>query len=273
MHHDQSCIMNKDVFNQRFSGITRLYGEQATNIIANAHICVIGIGGVGSWAAEALARTGVGKLTLIDLDDICVTNTNRQVHTLQETIGHSKVAVMAERIRQINPACQVEEVDDFITEETLEEYISTDFSVVIDAIDSVKAKAALIAFCKRRKIPIIVTGGAGGQKDPTQITYGDLSKTYNDPLSAKVRSLLRRKYNFTQNPKRRFSVECVYSSEQLVYPQADGSVCQQKSLQEGSTRLDCASGFGAVTMVTAAFGLTAAARAIEKILKKASLAH
>ncbi|WP_162975714.1 tRNA threonylcarbamoyladenosine dehydratase, partial [Pseudomonas aeruginosa] len=175
---------------QRFGGIGRLYGREGLQRLADSHVAVVGIGGVGSWAAEALARSGVGEISLFDLDDVCVTNTNRQVHAIEGSVGKAKVEVMAARIRAINPACRVHAVADFVTRETMAEYI-VDFDYLIDCIDSVAAKAALIAWCKRRKIPVITTGGAGGQVDPTQIQVADLNKTFNDPLAAKVRSTLR----------------------------------------------------------------------------------
>jgi tRNA A37 threonylcarbamoyladenosine dehydratase len=176
----------------RFGGIERLYGVTGAKHIQQAHFCVIGIGGVGSWVAEALARNGIGQITLIDLDDICITNTNRQIHALADTIGESKVEVMSARIKQINPECIVNEVEDFITQENLFELITKQFDYVIDAIDSVKVKTALIAHCKRNKLPMITIGGAGGQIDPTKIEITDLSKTYQDPLLAKVKNQLRR---------------------------------------------------------------------------------
>lgn len=250
---------------QRFGGVARLYGEQATTDICALHIAVIGIGGVGSWSAEALARTGVGQITLIDLDDICVTNTNRQIHALNDTVGQSKVDVMAARINQINPACQVNVIEDFVTPDTVMEYLAGNYHGVIEATDSIKAKASIIYYCKRNKIPVVTVGGAGGQIDPTQITCGDLAKTIQDPLAARLRNELRRNYGFSKNPKRRFGVECIYSTEQLRYPQPDGSVCHNKSLTDGSTRLDCTSGFGASVMVTASFGMFAAARLINKL--------
>ncbi|WP_100641012.1 tRNA cyclic N6-threonylcarbamoyladenosine(37) synthase TcdA [Alteromonas facilis] len=253
---------------QRFGGIARLYGQEPLNALANSHFCVIGIGGVGSWSAEALTRTGVGTLTLIDLDDICTTNVNRQIHALNSTIGEAKVEVMAQRIRQINPDINVNAVEDFVTAENVSSLIDSRFDVVIDATDSIKAKAAIIAHCKRNKIAIITVGGAGGQIDPRLITTGDLAKTIQDPLSAKLRSELRRFYNFSKNTKRRFGVECVYSTEQLRYPQPDGSVAGNKNTMDGSTRLDCSSGFGACTMVTSTFGMVAAARAVDKFLHK-----
>lgn len=251
---------------QRFGGIARLYGTQGAERLAAAHVAVVGIGGVGSWAAEALARSGVGELSLFDLDDVCTTNVNRQAHALDGTVGRPKVEVMAERIRAINPACRVHATADFVTRDTMEAYIMPTLDCVIDCIDSVPAKAALIAWCKRRKIQIIATGGAGGQVDPTQIQVADLNKTFNDPLAAKVRSLLRRDYNFSRTAGRHYSVPCVFSTEQLRYPKPDGGVCQQKSFVGEGVKLDCAGGFGAVMMVTATFGLVAAARAVDKLV-------
>ncbi len=251
---------------QRFGGIARLYGRQGLERLAAAHVAVVGIGGVGSWAAEALARSGVGEISLFDLDDVCVTNSNRQIHAHAGNIGRAKVEAMAERIRAINPACVVHAVADFVTRETMAEYISEQLDGVIDCIDSVAAKAALIAWCKRRKNQIITTGGAGGQIDPTQIQVADLNKTYNDPLAAKVRSLLRRDYGFSRTPGRTYSVPCVFSTEQLRYPKPDGSVCQAKGFVGEGVRLDCAGGFGAVMMVTASFGMAAAARLVDKLV-------
>lgn len=250
----------------RFGGTERVFGKQETQRLKDAHFCVVGIGGVGSWAAECLARTAVGEITLIDLDDICVTNSNRQIHALSNTIGLAKVDEMANRIKLINPDCKVNIIEDFVTTENVSKYISPDFAYVIDAIDSLAAKAALIAYCKRQKIKVITTGGAGGQTDPTQISISDLSKTIQDPLAAKLRSELRRKYHFSTNPKRRFAVECVFSTEQLSYPQGNGKVSKNKSTREGSANLDCSTGFGASVAVTATFGFVAASRAIHKFL-------
>jgi tRNA threonylcarbamoyladenosine dehydratase len=256
-------------FSYRFGGIQRLYGPNALEYLHNAHVCVIGIGGVGSWAAEALARSAIGEITLIDLDDICVSNVNRQIHALDCTVGKSKVEVMAERISHIQPSCRVNVIQAFVTEKTLEPHLQRGYDYVIDAIDSVKHKCAIIAYCRRNKIPLITIGGAGGQTDPTLIRYCDLSKSYHDPLLAKARKKLRSEYNFPANPQRRFGIECVFSEEQLVYPQADGSVCAQKPGTEGSMKLDCSSGFGAATYVTATFGFVAVSRVIRKILEKA----
>ncbi|MCL1067445.1 tRNA cyclic N6-threonylcarbamoyladenosine(37) synthase TcdA [Shewanella olleyana] len=257
----------------RFGGIGRLYGQHALQNFANAHVVIIGIGGVGTWVAESLARSGIGQITLIDLDDICVTNINRQSHATTSTIGESKVEVMAKRIRDINPECVVNEVEDFVTADNLVDYLGTksdplSIDYVVDCIDAVKQKAALIAWCKRNKLKIVTVGGAGGQTDPTQIQLTDLAKTIQDPLLAKVRGILRREYNFTKNVQRRFAVDAVFSTQHLVYPQSDGSVCSTKATAEGTMRMDCASGFGAVTMVTGTFGFIAASRVLARLAEK-----
>jgi tRNA A37 threonylcarbamoyladenosine dehydratase len=254
-------------YDERFAGVRRLYGTREADILRNAHICVIGIGGVGSWSAEALARSGVGRITLIDHDDIAASNSNRQVHTLSDTLEQSKVEVMAARIRQINPDCQVLPIDDFITETTLEKYLARDYQFVIDAIDSIKFKAAMIYYCRHNKIPIVTTGGAGGLIDPTLIQVTDLSRTWNDPLAARVRSTLRNKYGFSKNTKRSFGIPCVFSTEQQRYPKEDGSVCHAKPGIRGAS-LDCSFGFGASSCVTASFGFAAAAWAMRKTIEK-----
>lgn len=251
---------------QGFGGIARLYGQEGLLRLQQAHVAVIGIGGVGSWAAEALARSGVGEISLFDLDDICVTNTNRQAHTLTTTVGQMKVEVMAQRLRHINPNIVVHENTDFVTQDTLAEYIHDDLDFVVDCIDSMKAKAALLAWCKRRKIGVVTTGGAGGQIDPTKITIADLNKTYNDPLAARLRATLKREYGFTRTPNKNFSIPCVFSTEQLRYPKADGGVCFDKGFVGEGVKLDCAGGFGAVMTVTATFGMVAASRAIDRLV-------
>ncbi len=254
-------------YQQRFAGLARLYGDVGLERLKRAHVCVIGLGGVGSWTAETLARSGVNQITLIDLDDIAISNINRQSHALDSTLGDGKIETVSDRLKDINPELQTYLIEDFITSENVQEYIDSRFSVVIDAIDDVKAKAALIAHCKRNKIKIICIGGAGGQRDPLQISRSDLAKTRQDPLLAKVRSHLRRFYNFSQNPKRNFGVESIYSSEQLLYPTSDGSVSYQKQSSGGASAMDCSTGFGAFMGVTACFGMIAASRAIEHIVK------
>lgn len=249
-----------DNYEQRFGGIGRLYTPEGLAKLRQSHICVIGIGGVGSWAVEALARSGIGKITMIDMDDICVTNINRQIHAMTGEIGKLKTEAMQERINKINPECQVEIIDDFITTDNIPYYLNRGYDYVIDAIDSVRVKAALIAYCKRNKIRLITTGGAGGQTDPSQIQIIDLSKTIQDPLASKVRSLLRKEYNFSQNPKRKFGVDCVFSTQSLIFPKMSEGC-------EISATMNCANGFGAVTMVTATFAFFAVSRVIDKLLK------
>ncbi|CAM4223997.1 tRNA cyclic N6-threonylcarbamoyladenosine(37) synthase TcdA [Vreelandella rituensis] len=261
--------VNSDDYAFRFGGIRRLYGARAFEHFRHAHVVVVGVGGVGSWTVEALARSGIGKLTLIDLDDVCVSNINRQLHALDGTFGRPKVEVLAERCRLIQPGIDVVADTAFVTPTNLAERIPENADHVVDAIDSVIAKAALIAWCKRRKLPITVTGAAGGQTDPTRIRIADLTRTEHDPLLAKVRSRLRRDYGFSRNPKRRFSVECVYSDEQLIYPGSEGEVCLQKPGTGEVTRLDCAEGFGAATFLTGSFGFTAASRVLARLAQKA----
>ena len=256
-------------YKQRFGGIARLYGEVPASYLVDVSICVIGVGGVGSWAAEALVRSGIGKLTLIDNDTIALSNINRQIHTLDSSVDQSKVVTLKSRLLEINPDCKIDAIDDFLTMKTLPDYLSTErqYDYVIDAIDSIKFKSAMINHCLRNKIPIIMTGGAGGLTDPTMIQIADLTKTYNDPLAAKVRSQLRSDYGFTRNPKRRFGVECVFSSQQQLYPKDDGSVSHQKPGIHGVS-LDCRFGYGAASYVTASFGLFAVSRVINKIMQK-----
>ncbi|MDH5785554.1 MAG: tRNA cyclic N6-threonylcarbamoyladenosine(37) synthase TcdA [Chromatiales bacterium] len=261
--------MSDNDYHQRFGGIQRLYGTAGAEAIRSAHICVVGIGGVGSWVVEALARSGVGAITFIDHDDIAASNTNRQLHTLVDTYERSKSEVMAERVRAINPECHVNAIDDLLSENNIEKYISLDFDYVIDAIDSIRHKAALIYYCRRNKVAIITTGGAGGITDPTRIEITDLSRTHNDPLAAKVRHRLRSDYGFSKNPQRRFGIDCVFSTEQHRYPKADGTVCQRKPGVKGAT-LDCNFGYGSATFVTATFGFVAVSRVLQKIIERAS---
>ncbi len=261
--------MNYADYETRFSGIQRLYGKLPAQQIRHMHVCVIGIGGVGSWAAEALARSGVNRITLIDYDEICASNINRQIHALDTTSGKKKASIMAQRIYTINPECECKVIDDFITDRNLFDYLPVEagFDYVIDAIDSIKFKAALIYYCKRNKIPVITTGAAGGLTDPTKFQIKDLSRTWNDPLAANVRSKLRESHGFTRNTKRYFGVECIFSTQQQRYPKQDGSVGQQKPGIHG-VHLDCNMGYGSATFVTATMGFIAVSRVIEKTLFK-----
>ncbi len=254
---------------ERFAGIERLYGREAMARIGRLKVCVVGLGGVGSWAVEALARTGVGALTLIDFDIVKEGNINRQLAALDTTLERKKFEVLAERVAAIHPACRVETIDDFLTDRTVDDYLAPGrgFDYVIDAIDSIRFKALMIAHCRRRKIPIVTTGGAGGLSDPLRVRVADLSRTHNDPLAAKVRATLRKRHGFPRDPKKRFGVECIFSDQQQVYPQPDGTVSQRKPGIHGVS-LDCSFGYGAVSFVTATFGFAAASRVIEKSLAR-----
>jgi tRNA A37 threonylcarbamoyladenosine dehydratase len=246
---------------RRFGGMTRLFGADAAARLAAAHVCVIGIGGVGSWAAEALARSGIRRLTLIDLDHVAESNINRQVHALGATLGQAKVLAMRDRIADINPGCTVDCVEEFIAPENLADVLPA-CDAIVDAIDQVRAKAALIAHCRRARIRLVTTGGAGGRNDPTQLRVDDLSRTIQDPLASKVRARLRKEYGFPRDPKKKFGVDCVYSIEPLQRPQ--GGACDLD--EAGLHGLNCA-GYGSSVCVTAAFGLAAAARVQALILR------
>ena len=258
--------MPSDNYLQRFSGLSRIYGATALIELEKAHFCIVGVGGVGSWAAEAAARSGIGSITLIDHDDIELSNTNRQVHTLDTSIGQSKVEALRQRILQINPECECRAIDDLVTRANLDSFGFSRFDYVIDAIDHVQQKMSLIHHLRRNKIKFVSTGGAGGRTDPSCIEVNDLNRTYNDPLLAKVRSKLRYHLNYSNNPKRRYGIDCVFSSQQPVYPQADGEVGYAKPGTEEQTTLDCATGMGSFVGVTASFGMTAVAHAISRYL-------
>jgi len=252
---------------ERFAGIDRLYGAGSVARLAHAHVCVVGVGGVGSWAIEALARSGVGRLTLIDADDVCVSNTNRQLPALEGGYGRAKVDAMAERARAINPHIVVTVHAEFLTPGNLEALLGCGYDAVLDACDALKVKVAMIAFCRRHKIPIVVSGSAGGRRDPTLITSRDLSRTEHDILLGIVRRKLRDDYAWTRNPKRYFGVQAVFSRENVNYPQADGTVCKTRAPDdEGGLKLDCSGGLGAAMHVTATFGMVAVARLIERLL-------
>ena len=254
----------------RFEGLSRVYGARALDKLHQAHFCVVGIGGVGSWAAEAAARSGIGNISLIDHDDIDISNTNRQIHTLENTIGESKVEALKTRIMQINPECNCVAIDDLVTRASIGKFDFSQYDYVIDAIDHVQHKVSLVHHCRRNKIRIISTGGAGGLTDPCKIEVSDLTQTYNDPLLAKMRSNLQHQIGYSRNPKRRFAIDCVFSTEQPVYPAENGQVSYAKPGQDERTTLDCANGIGSFVGVTACFGFTAISHAISKYLRSQS---
>jgi tRNA A37 threonylcarbamoyladenosine dehydratase len=254
-------------FARRFGGIARLYGERALERFRAAHVCVIGVGGVGSWVVEALARSAIGHLTLIDLDNVAESNINRQIQALSSTIGQPKIEALAQRIAQINPFCRVTLVEDFIDAGNLDKMIcGQGFDYVVDAIDSVKAKAALIAWCRAQAVPLVTIGGAGGQLDPTKIEVRDLARTEQEPLLKKVRKILRAHYDFPRGEKHKYNIDAVFSMEPLRYPES-GEACE---VDAGSiTGLNCA-GFGSSMVVTASFGMVAAGHLLRKLADAAN---
>ena len=253
-----------DDFETRFGGIARLYGQSGLEKLRAAHVGVVGIGGVGAWAAEALARSGVGAITLVDLDEVCVTNINRQLHALTETVGRAKVAAMAERIRAINPDCRVTAEQKFFNAQTAEELLAPRFDFILDAIDDVTNKVLLLVRCREKHFPVVACGGAGGRRELTSVRVGDLSQASHDKLLAEVRRRLRQEHGFPAGQSA-MGVPCVYSVERTVYPQADGSVCEMRSAAEDGTRLNCNGGLGSATFVTGAVGFAAAGFVVRKI--------
>lgn len=251
-----------DQFSARFGGIRRLFGLAAAERIKHAHLCVVGVGGVGSWTVEALARSGVGRLTIVDLDDVCITNVNRQLHAHDGTFGRPKVHVLEERIKIINPDCQVNALHSFFLKSNAEEILAASFSGVVDAIDRPEIKAHLIALCVRCGTPVVTVGGAGGRRNPAAVVTADLAQSSHDPLLQSVRKTLRGEYGFPRQGL--FGVEAVFSREPMMYPQADGTVCEDRGTA-ANLRLDCRSGFGTATFVTGTFGFVAASRLLERI--------
>ncbi len=253
--------------NNVFAPINKLYGSQAAARLAEAHVCVVGVGGVGSWAVEALARSGVGRITMIDGDEVCVSNSNRQLQALAGNYGKAKVAVLAERMRSINPEVQINAIQEMLTTQSLERHLKQGYDYVLDACDSFRVKVEMIAYCKRNKIRLLVVGAAGGRTDPTLIRIKDLSNTEQDKLLALTRAKLREEFNFTRNPKRYFGVRAVYSLENVRYPAPDGGVCfnrLEKNTAEGG-KLDCDGGLGVAVFVTATFAMVAVAEIVTRL--------
>lgn len=248
------------------AGLHSLYGSTGLDKLKKAHIVVIGVGGVGSWAVEALARNAVGEITLIDMDVVSESNINRQLPALFSTLGMDKTRVLKSRITNINLDCKVNIVDDFVSVKNVSQTLPGKASYMLDCIDNFRVKAAIIAHCKRQKIPIITVGGAGGQLDPTRIQQVDLSRTQHDALFAKTRKLLRQDYDFSRNPKRTFGIPCVYSDEQARYPDGFGGFTKEKP-DMTSSGLSCAGGLGSSMQVTAAFAMIAVARIIQDLTK------
>ena len=260
-------LSDNDKQSDRFGGIARLYGEAGLRALGRAHVCVVGVGGVGSWTVEALARSGIGALTLVDLDEVCVTNVNRQLPALDGGFGKFKVEELARRVVAINPGCRVEARAEFFNGKTSGALLVAGFDFVVDAIDNVGNKALLIAACRERGIQIITSGAAGGRRDGTRAEVTDLAKSTNDPLLSKVRVQLRREHGFPCATKR-MGVPCVFSPESAVYPKMDGTVCasrREAGESSSSHKLNCEWGFGAATFVTGAFGFAAAGEVVRRL--------
>lgn len=264
---------NTEDYNQRFGGIARLYGVQGLKNLMNSHVLIVGLGGVGSWAAESLARSGVGSITLVDLDDICITNTNRQLPAMSGQYGKLKVNVLKERILSINPQCKVTCIEDFFTETSADTILDNNYDFVIDAIDSLNNKALLVAKCRDRNFPLVVTGGCAGKINPSLIRSDDLGLANNDSLLFRLRRRLRKDYGYKDNgkytsvKKQKFNITSIYSPEDPIFPTADGGTCNIPD-EETNLKLDCETGMGSVSHITAVFGFMAAGHAINVLSQK-----
>ena len=244
-------LLQDDEYDRRFAGVAKIYGEDSFNHYEKSHVMVIGIGGVGSWAVEALARSGVGELTLVDMDVVAASNINRQLPAMSTTLGHEKIEVMAERCRAINPRIKINLIDDYLTPQNIKEILAGDPDLILD-----KAKFALMLHCRFNKIPLIVSGGAGGKLDPLKIRVADLSKTEQDPMLAKLRAQLRGK-GICKKPKEKFGITCVYSIDN---PFSSADVCASAGLRCG--------GYGSAVVVTSSFAMVAVAEGLKKLDSK-----
>lgn len=258
-------------YEARFGGVKRLFGAHGQECLGRAHVCVVGVGGVGSWAVEALARTGIGALTLVDFDEICISNVNRQLHAVTGEFGKPKVTVLSERVRLIQPDCEVRPLQTQFMESTAGAILAASYDAVLDAIDRPRLKAVLIAGCRERGLNIVSAGGAGGRRDPTHICVEDLACVTHDRLLQVTRTTLRADHGFPRGPKKKFGVRCVYSPEAQVFPAKDGSVCPTPETGV-NLRLDCRSGYGTACFVTGAFGFVAAAEIVRGICARDSTA-
>lgn len=239
---------------RRFGGIARLYGPHGLARLREAHVAIVGVGGVGSWVAEACVRSAVGAITLIDLDHVSESNINRQIHALDATVGAAKVQVMADRIRAIDPGCTVTAVEDFVDAGNVATLLPAGrFDLVVDAVDDVRAKIALVDHCRNAGLRAITVGGAGGRTDPTRVRVADFAHTFNDAMLAKVRKALRQKHGWPRDTAQPFGVTAVFSDE----PEGE---------REGLSGLNCA-GYGSTVAVTAVFGFVAAGQVVEKIAR------
>lgn len=257
---------------RRFDRMGRLVGDAGMQQLLASHVMVIGLGGVGSWAAEALARSGVGRLSLVDFDLVCVTNTNRQLHAMRGTTGKPKATVLAERLRQIHPSASIEDVCEFYESATSEALLARKPDLIIDAIDNLSAKAHLVAHTRELGIPIVVSGGASGRMDPTQIRIGELGRVEGDPFLKMLRKLLRRHHAFPSG--RDWGIAAVHSLEEaadpiaLAYDQADGFRCVCPQGDNGKHSCDQRNLiYGTAGFVTGSFGFACASQAVRMLLR------
>jgi len=246
--------------NRAFTGVQRLYGDSAFNIIQNSHILVVGIGGVGSWSCESLVRSGVGEITIIDLDDVCVSNINRQIHSTIKTIGALKIDVMKERLLLINPDLKIHTIHALLTEKNIEKVLQTKFDFIIDAIDRALHKSLLISEAQKRKINIVTIGGAGGKLDPTLIEIRDLNRTINDKLLLQVRRSLKKDYKYSKFTNKPYRVSAIFSTE----------IAQVEDVQTHDTEdrkaKNCQTGYiGSSCAVTASMGFFASAYVLKNL--------
>lgn len=255
-----------EYYTLRFSGIARIYGPEGLHRIHDSHVLIIGLGGVGSWVVEAVARSGVGEITLVDFDDICVSNFNRQIHATDATVGVFKVDAMRDRILSINKECKVHVINDRFSEETAEAILSSKYSYVIDAFDNGFGKSFLVNQCKRKKIPIIVLGSVGGKIDPGKIELDDLSRSREDTLLSSVRKKLRSKYGFPKEKGKKFGVPCVFSTEKYVFLENGCLVSTRPEMQLKG--LDCGGGMGAITHLSASVAFRAVSHVLKSIAQK-----
>lgn len=250
------------VLHRRFDRMGRLVGDDVMTRLRKTHAMVIGLGGVGSWAAESLVRSGVGKVTVVDFDEICITNANRQLHAIQGFVGQKKAKVMAERLRKINPQAEIIDLPIFFNEENKDQIMNVQPDYVLDAIDNLTAKCFLLNYCRENKIKVITTGGSGAKLDPSRIKIVDLAETHTDPMAHQVRKILRQKYNF---PEKKFDIPCVFSDEtplpsvELQYDKGEGFKCVcpqgQNNLHSCEHRPVI---WGNASFVTGTFGLNMA---------------
>ncbi|MEQ1370046.1 tRNA threonylcarbamoyladenosine dehydratase [Acinetobacter schindleri] len=253
-------LLQDDEYDRRFAGVAKIYGDDSFHHYENSHVMVIGIGGVGSWAVEALARTGIGEVTIVDMDVVAASNINRQLPAMTTTLGREKIEIMAERCRAINPRIKVNLIDDYLTPENVKEILAGKPDIILDCIDDVKAKFALMLHCRFNKIPLIISGGAGGKLDPLKIRVADLSKTEQDPMLAKLRAQLRAK-GICKKPKEKFGITCVYSIDN---PFSSADVCPSAGLRCG--------GYGSAVVVTSSFAMVAVSEVLKKLdMKRAKV--